>query len=163
MGVKMKKELGVLIFVTIIAFASMGTSFAGDKHTAFVQSYAWDEEEFKDVGYVSAYISQTGELIVTVSDAYPGYVAFVSFTIQNIGIPNEDPGMYLISIGPINGNTSKLDVAVTDPSGNQIPINTYLDPGDTLDGLLTITALPGAEQDASYSFGANIVFDSIPA
>ncbi len=155
----MKKELGALLFVIIISFASMGTSFAGDKHTEFTQFSFGDNEELKDVGYVSAYINQAGNLIVTVSDAYPGYEAWVTFVIQNIGGP-EDPGMYLWSISFINGNTSKIDIDVTDPLGGSL-INTYIDPGETLKGLLTITALPGAEQDASYSFGANIVFDSV--
>ena len=46
---------------------------------------------------------------------------------------------------------------------NLIPINTYLDPGQSLDGMVNVTILQEAGQAQSYGFNVAITFDEVPA
>ena len=155
----MNTKLGVLFFVGVIALASMGVSYAGDNYTAFIECDSWDEEG-KNIGSVNAYIIETGDLIISVSNAYPDYKAFVSFTIQHTGNP-DDPRMYLKLID-LDYPSSIMDIVVTDTDGDPIPINTYIDPGDTLEGLLTISILDGIDEDMTYEFGVDFQFSDEP-
>ena len=158
----MNKKLVLVVFVVFIVLASMGMSYASDKDVFFITSSSSDNEGSDDVGEISSYINDAGDLIVSVINAYPGYEGYVAFTIQYIDSSGGEDPVYLKAITVDNGNQSKINVVVTDPAGEPIPIDTPLYPDDTLDGLLTVTILDGAEESASYSFGVGIDFSDVP-
>ena len=156
----MNKKLGVLFFVAVIALASLGISYAQEDYVDFVQSGYWDNDDnTKNIGSVFASISPDGEILdINIQKAYPGYEANVSFVIQHIGTEG-DPIAYLNEIAYTNNNPTKLNVVVTDPDGNPILIDTPLEWGETLAGLVTITILDGAEMNIPlYEFGVAIIF-----
>ena len=152
----MKKKVGFICIVAVFAISTLGMSYGGDSYAAFVQSSAWDNET-DDVAEVIAYIDNPGGLIISITDAYPGYEAYVSFRIQHIGEPG-DPTIYIDLIDIINGNETALNITVTKPNGDPLPLGTPLDPRETLDGLVTIKIKEGAEQDKSYTFGIDFEF-----
>jgi len=158
----MNKKLVLVVFVAFIVLSSMGMSYASDKDVYFSMSSTDDNEVAENVGEVYAYITQAGDLNVSLLNAYPGYEAYVDFTIMYTDASGGSDPVSLKAIVVTNGNQSKIDVVVTDPAGNPIPINTVLYPNDTLDGLLTITMLDGAEEGESYSFGVGIDFSEEP-
>jgi hypothetical protein len=158
----MNKKLALIVLVAFIILSSMGMSYASDKDVSFISCGTDDNEVVENVGGVSAHIDGTGDLIVSLINAYPGYEAYVDFTIQYTDASDESDPVYIKAIDIDNGNQSKIDVVVTDPAGNPIPIDTILYPNDTLDGILTVTILDGAEETASYSFGVDIDFSEEP-
>ena len=160
----MNRKLVLLFLVAVFALSSMGMSYAQDKFVIFTGPFvASDNEVSKDVGDVYVFPDQEDHLVVSVSNAYPGYEAYVTFNIQYI-FDGSDP-IYVegIDITNIYAGT-EMDVVVTDLSGNPIPVGTQLDPGDILGVRLTITMLDDAVQDTSYSFGVDFEFsDRLPA
>ena len=112
----MKNKLGLLVLVVFIALASIGMSYADDK---FIQVFgpvtAWDNEGIEDVGVVIAYPYQD-DVVVTISNAYPGYEAYVTFTIIYIS-DGTDP-IYVDAIDIHNTYAgTEMDVVVTDLNG----------------------------------------------
>ena len=158
----MNKKLVLIVLVAFVVVSSMGMSYASDKDVSFISCGTDDNEVAENVGGVSANIDGAGDLIVSLLNAYPGYEAYVTFTIEYTDASGGSDPVYLKAIVVDNGNQSKIDVVVTDPAGNPIPIDTILYPDDTLDGLLTVTMLDGAEQAESYSFGVDIDFSDEP-
>lgn len=155
----MKKKLLLVFVVVIFALSSMGMGFAGEQHTEFLPyTFTRDNEVGKDVGYVYAFVNQANKLNITITDAYPGYRAFVHFKIQNI---LEEPTMYLKSI--TRSYPPEIELVVTDLNEVPFPYNTPLAPGQILDGMVNITILSGAAEDASYSFGVDIHFSADPS
>ena len=156
----MKKKLGLLSFVVaVIALASMGMSYATEDYAAFIGCGFWDNEVVKDVGIVYAYIDVEGNLTISVSNAYPHYEAYVNFTIKNTAELGSGITIYVtkIDIANIYAGTI-MDITVTYLNGNPIPVNAPIDPGEKLEGLVTITMLDGAKEGKSYSFGVDIEF-----
>ena len=158
----MKNKLGLLVLIVFIALASMGMSYADDK---FIQVFgpvtSWDNEGVDDVGVVIAYPYQD-DVVVTISNAYPGYEAYVTFNIIYLSDGTDPIYVDGIVINNIYAGT-EMDVVVTDWNGDPIPIDTVLNPGDTLDVKLTVTLLDGAVQDTTYSFSVDLNFsDRLP-
>ena len=127
----MKNKLGLLVLVVFIALASMGMSYADDK---FIELFgpvtSWDNEGVDNVGVVIAYPYQ-GDVVVSVSNAYPGYEAYVTFSIIHIS-DGTDP-IYVDGIVIDNSYAgTEMDVVVTDWNGDPIPVDTVLYPGDIL-------------------------------
>ena len=163
----MKKNLGLpfLVAVIVLVLASMGMSYATDKEVLFIQYGASDNDGVNGVGDVTVYVNQTGVLIVSVYNAYPGYEAYVTFTIKYIYLEGEEDPIYVTGINP-NYPGTVMDIEVTDPDGVPIPINTPLYPNpaeDSIDVELTLTMLPGAEESQPYSFGVDIGFSDVPS
>lgn len=161
-GVKMNKKLVLVVFVAFIVLSSMGMSYASDKDVSFIICGTDDNEVVENVGDVIASINGAGDLIVSLLNAYPGYEANVTFKIKYTDASGGEDPVYIKAITINNGNQSKIDVVVTDPASNSIQIDTILYPDGTLDGLLTVTILDGAEQSVSYSFGVDIDFSEEP-
>ena len=152
----MKKKLGLLFVVVTLALSSLGMSYAGDSFTAFVGFGTWDNDDNgKNVGSVTAQIVNPSNLTITVYNAYSGYVAKVNFTIKHIGEPGESPRVYLDSLKVFHPHA--VSIIVTDLSGDPIPMDIPLDPGETLEGLVTIKIL-NIKEDKTYTFGINIAF-----
>ena len=157
----MKKKIALIVIIVVLALCSMSLSYANDNLIAFVGCDSWDNETYKFIGDVNAYIDLDGQLNISITDAYPQYEAYVNFTIKNIGHP-EDPTVLLNEIEVINGNESALSIVVTDLDGNPIPVDAPIDPGETLDGLVTISVLNEIEESHTYSFGVKLKFDYDP-
>ena len=160
----MNKKLVLIVLVAFVVMSSMGMSYASDKDVSFISCGTDDNEVAENVGGVSAYITESGDLIVSLINAYPGYEAYVDFTIQYTDASEGSGPVYIKGIYITNDYDGvEMDVVVTDSGGiNHIPINTILYPDGTLDGLLTVTMLDGAEEAESYSFGVDIDFSEEP-
>ena len=155
-----KKLAASLVLVAFVTLASMGISYATEEYAEFTFMDSWDNEGVvNDIGDVSAFIDTAGALNISVTNAYPGYMGYVWFQITHIG-GEDDPRIYLTSINPTN--PSEIDIAITELNENPIPINTYLDPGDALDGMVNISILQEANQGQSYGFNVVITFEDAP-
>ena len=151
----MKKKLALssLVIIAILAFASMGISYSGEDFIDFVGvGYKDNDDTTKNIGSVTAYIVDPTNLSISIIDAYPGYKAYVNFTLKHTG-SSEDPIEYLDNIIIDNGNETLMSVVVTDrTSGLPFPADTYLKPGETLEGLITISMFDEPAMDHTYSF-----------
>ena len=154
----MKNKLPLIVLVVFVAFTSVQMSFAAEEYAEIISYSTSDNETSVDAGSVSASINGGGDLVISVYNAYPSYEAYVDFTIENT---DEEVTLYLSEI-LINNVYSgvEMDVAVTYFDGTPIPIDTELAPGATMDCLVTITILPAALEDESYSFSIDLNFDS---
>ncbi len=158
-----KKKLIVLALIIVIASAGIGTSYAiavdafntnGDSEywydVAFTFVSTSDNEYVKDVAFVDAIIIDDNNIEVSLTNAYPGYIAYIDFTITNTGI---DPIIVdAVTINPYN--TVALDVQVVDViAGTILYVN-----GDIIDGQVTIEVLQGAAQGTIYPVTIDIGF-----
>jgi len=155
-----KKLAAPLVLVAFVALASMGISYATDEYAEFTFMDSWDNESVKEVGHTSGSVDNAGVLNIFVTNAYPGYSGYVWFQITHIG-ENGAPRIYLTNIDP-DYPSSIMDIVVTDLNEDPIPKNTFLDPGQSLDGMVNVTILQEAGQAQSYGFNVVITFKDAP-
>jgi len=145
-----------LVLAIIFALGSMSMSYSQEDYMHFIGcDYEDNEAAGEDVASVGATIVNNKELEITVYNAYPGYVAEVNFTVKHTG-ETGGPVMYLTYIGDYS--SAEMDVVVTDLDGDPIPLYSNYDPGDLLEGLITISVYQPAEQGHSYSFNFDLEF-----
>jgi len=157
----MNKKLGILALAVCFSLTSMQMGFAQENYTVFVGYDSWDNEIEKDVGDVTAHIEDPLNLVIYVGNAYPTYVAYVNFTIKHMGNENA-PEVFLACIDINNPYAGvEMDIDITDLNGDPIPIGTSLLPGETLEGMITITVLNEVDEDTSYSFGVGLTFSEL--
>ena len=164
----MRIKLGVffLLAVIVVASAGMGISYAdGGIELGQVPSCYCDvaftsagpgippDNEFdKNVGHVTVTRDPSGSSItVDITTAYPGYEAYIDFTITNLG---NQP----IDVDGVIGetyNVNALEIVVTG-----VAENTVLYAGESLEGTVTIKVLPGAEQNTPYPFTMGLGFSN---
>ena len=118
------------------------------------QAEGFNNEEGKDVASCDVDVELVDEegnpikLMVTLSNAYPGYHVVITFTVDNIGtIPVK---LYNYSIKDVN--ESALNVWL------EVPEDTQIDPGDSSEYELHITVLQKAEESTTYSFEVELEF-----
>ena len=159
----MRIKLGVLFIVAVIASAGMGVSYAVTNGEVivngaccypdiqFTEVTTWDNEYIKEVADVTAQIVDNNNGIqVFVSNAYPGYIATINFTMKNVG----DFPAY-VSVFSIEISDDALDVDVVP----DITVGTVLDIGDEIKRDLTVHVTEFAEQNIiSYRFWVNTTF-----
>ncbi len=96
-------------------------------------------------------VSEDGSVVglqVTIDNAYPGYEAAITASIQNVGtIP-----VKLLSATIDNPNEGIINVTLTHPE------DTQMHPGDVHDYTITVDVSQSAEERASYSFEVTLVF-----
>jgi hypothetical protein len=110
---------------------------------AFTNVIASDNEAEMDVAITSAQITPDGNTInVYILNAYPGYEAYITYTIQNKG---EIPARF-DSLTIKNPNPEALKITTTDHT------YTWLQPGQTVQGTTTIQILEEADENQQYSF-----------
>ena len=172
----MRKKLGLIILVAIIASAGMGVGYAVTNGTdvnpmstdpdVFYVGYvaAYDNEVEKDVGSVSAWLSdeyQTGYyrgIGVEILGAYPTYEVYIDFIVENTG---EDRKYFHGLITDYEGfdyDPNAMDITL---SGNLAELE-YLEPGQSEGGTLVITVLNTCQQSYTYEFTVGLAFDSLP-
>ena len=157
----MGNKLVILFLVAFVAVASMQMSYAEEEYAAFVGTNCWDNEGVVESGTVSSIINNAGDLVISVFNAYPCYEAYINFTVKHLGI-EDSPTIYLTAITIDNSYAGvEMDVVITDLDGDPIPLYTSLSHGEQLEGLVTITMLPDAEEDSSYSFSVDLTFSDV--
>jgi len=168
----MRMKLGVLFLLAVIVIASagMGISYAnGDLNTsgeiccdvAFTSASASDNEfeegvvDPKDVGAVEVDPSgndiYTKSLVVYITNAYPGYKAYIDFTITNMGNKPID----VLGVVSKDYNNTALRIVVTGVVAGGV-----LYPSRSLDGTVTIKVRQGAKQNTLYPFTVGFGFSS---
>lgn len=147
----------------LICLAAAGCSYAaptGDTAEAehqcinFSSASCSDNELTLDVATCDVVITseevsedvEVSKLIVTIGNAYPGYEAYVDFTIKNVG----DYHVHIESVPTDNPNPEALSVDITDLTC------TTFGPGATVSGTVTVGVLDGAEQKTTYTFNITI-------
>jgi hypothetical protein len=166
-GIEMKKKSIVLALILIIASAGVGTGFSlavGAFRTngeldylydvEFISIYVIDNEVEKDVAIESAYLIDNNHSQVSITNAYPGYVAYVYFEIENIG--NDPVIVTPIVVGTYDTNAIDVQATLNLPSG---PI---FFPGQVIDGELIIEVKQTADMNSYYPFEAVIHFEGSP-
>lgn len=160
----MNKKLGVIVVSMLIALLGVGTSYAVDTLNTSEYAEYWydpiftsvsvsDNEGVLDVGVVSAVITSDELVDVDIFNAYPGYEAYIDFTIINIGDP-----VYITGLSFSDYDTSALSLSV-----DGIVPGTFLGSEESVSGTLTVTVLDGALQNTVYLFDVFIDFgDSFP-
>ncbi len=131
-----------------VAFTGYSCSDVG----ADPQAAGFTNEEGKDVATCTVEVASTDaegdtiELLVTISNAYPGYTVDISLDISNIGtIPVK---LYTYSVSadePIQASLS-------------IPEDTQIDPGDSATYVLTITVPQEAAETSTYTVSVTLEF-----
>ena len=158
----MKKKIALIVIIVVLALCSMSLSYAGNGVIEFVGCGSWDNETYKFIGDVDAYIDLDGQLNISITDAYPQYEAYVNFTIKNIQYSQED-GIYITEVWVINGNKTALSVnVINNITKVPIPNNFLLKPGESLEGLVTIKVLNEIDQSKTYSFGVKFNVSDLP-
>jgi hypothetical protein len=151
------KKLVVMLTLTIIALLTVGYGYACKNgginikpnkfDVAFTNVIASDNEAEMDVAITSAQITPDGNTInVYILNAYPGYEAYITYTIQNKG---KMPA-HFISLTITNPNPEALEITTTDHTG------TWLPPDQTTQGTTTIRILQEAKQNWQYQFQISI-------
>ncbi len=155
-----KSTVLALILFVVSANAGIGFSFAiGTFSTNGSVEYVYNinfsgvsviDNEFDiDVANTVATIINTENIQVTITNAYPGYIAYVSFTIQNTGTGNIV--LNLLDIYPYNTDALSVEMSGID-------VNDFLIPGQTAEGLVTITVLQNSAMNSDYPFYIDIGF-----
>jgi len=156
----MKTKIFATLIFTMIALSIIGYSYAchnGGWHincgcscncdVKFTYVTTSDNEFEKEVADVYAEISCDGNTInVYITNAYPCYEAYITYTIKNKG----SKPAHFDSVTIINPNPEALEITTTNHTC------TYLSPCTTVQGTTTVHILQPAEQNAEYSFQIKI-------
>jgi hypothetical protein len=115
---------------------------------AFVSVSATDNEAKINIASVFAQITSEGKTLdVCIKNAYPGYEAYVTFTIKNRGsLP-----IRIDEVSATEYNKEALQVKTTG-----LPVSTLIRPGDTVGASETVRILEGAKQGWRYTFKVEI-------
>ncbi len=164
----MRIKLGVLFLfaVIVVASAGMGISYTSNglsiegvpsgwcdvAFTSVAPGVPPDNEDGTDVGDVTVTLDPSGSSItVVITTAYPGYEAYVDFTITNIG---NKP----IDVNGVVGQSYDTTALAIQVSG--VEAGTVLGVGESIDGTATIRVLPGAAQGTVYPFTVSLGFSN---
>ena len=159
----MRIKLGVLFLVAVIAIASVGMSYSlanGENNTngvccpdvEFTDVTTSDNEYEKEVADVTAQIINGGSGIhVDISNAYPEYIATITFTMENVG----SKPIYVSAFSIESSDDDALDINVVP----DINVGTWLYYyGDKIIRDLTVRITQLAEQNTPYRFWVNTTF-----
>ena len=159
----MKKKLALVVFICFLVLASIGMSYADDKDVIFIDCGSWDNESGINVGTVVAFVDEIGDLNISILNAYPTYEAYVNFTARYHNASGEDIDVYLTEINITCNDPTAMNISITDTNNQPFPPNKVVHPGDTLDGIATITFLPTAQETFPYWFTVRFIFADEPA
>ena len=165
-----------------------GTMEFGTLTLRFVEPLACsDNEDSTDVGHCTCLYADPDPvsggfegLVVSLVNGYPGYEATGAFTIENVGsLPDHVVGIdvhpgaglvvgeiYLDEAGePVDWRLDDsvtgapvLQVSVYRDAGSSL-VSSTVDPGDILNGEISVLVDEGAEQGRAYGFGVEIWYD----
>jgi hypothetical protein len=146
------KKSAVTLTLMIIALLTVGYGYACKNgginikpkfDVAFTNVITSDNEAEIDVATTLAQIAQDGNVInVYVLNAYPGYEAYIIYTIKNKG---QIPARF-DSLTIKNPNPEALKITTTDHTF------TWLQPDQTVQGTTTIQIGESADENQQYTF-----------
>lgn len=154
----MKTKLLAALALTIIVLSSIGYSYAclnGGIHVNchcncdvdFTCVTTGDNECIKDVADIYAQITCDRNIInVYISNAYPCYEAYITYTIKNTGCKPA----HFDSVTIINEDPEVLEITTTNHTCN------WLQSGEMVQGTTTVHILEEAEQNSEYTFQIRI-------
>jgi len=154
----MKTKLFATLILTMITLSTIGYSYACWNGRIHINCYCNCDIEFttvtttdneieKDVADVYAEITNDGNTInAYITNAYPCYEAYITYTIQNTG--NKPTHFKNLTI--INPNPEALEITTTNHTC------TWLQPSETIEGVTTIHILQEAKQNWQYTFQIKI-------
>jgi hypothetical protein len=163
---KNKTTATALILIIASTWISTGVSFAADvvqvsQNTVTSGIIVFtdvvsisDNETFKDIAYALADISDNKNMVVTLNNAYPGYAAYINFTITFIGQGGPIMLYNLIPLLPINTGAILVDLEGIEGK--------YIWPGIPIEGQLKVELKHGASMGAVYSFDITLGFSDSP-
>ena len=151
------KKLPATLILTVIALLTIGYSYAyknginikpnNNFDVAFTNVTTNDNEAQIDVATTCAQITPDGNAInAYITNAYPCYEAYITYTIQNKG----NKPAYFDSVTITNPNPEALKITTTNHA------YTWLQPGQTVQGTTTIHTLQEARQGWQYKFQISI-------
>ena len=119
---------------------------------AFTSVQAYDNEGSlpKDVAETTASITDSRNITVAITNAYPGYKGSVDFTVTNTGTA----AIELTGTTITNPNPGALDVSVNVALGE-------LQPGASRSGLLELVITNNATPSTPYGFSVGINFSDL--
>lgn len=154
----MKTKLLMILTITMVALLTISYSYAGlttvqltsncvNLGVEFTAVTATDNQHGQNMAYVQAHITPDHETInAYVTNAYPGYEAYITYTIKN-------EGNFLVTFDKVtivNCNPEALNVTNTKLTC------TTLQPSQTTQGTTTVHVLQGAKQNCRYTFQVQI-------
>jgi len=158
----MKNKLLVALILAMITLGAIGYSFAcqnGGVHIGcyptpscsydvrFTTVITGDNEIEKDVAKVYAQINCDGDTInAWLTNGYPCYRAYVNYTIKNKGMCP----VHFDNVTIINPNPEALEITTTNHTC------TWVQPGQTVNGLTTVHILQTARESWQYTFQIKI-------
>jgi hypothetical protein len=151
------KKLPATLILTVIALLTIGYSYAyknginikpnKNLDVAFTNVTTNDNEAQIDVATTYAQITPDGNAIKAyITNAYPSYEAYITYTIQNKG----NKPAYFNSVTITNPNPEALEITATNHA------YTWLPPGQTVQGTTTVHILQEARQGWQYKFQISI-------
>jgi len=154
-----KTKICTLVILAVIALTTIGYSYACynggiqinfcqcNCDVMFTKVTSKDNEIEKDIADVYAQITHDGDTInVYITNAYPCYEAYINFTIKNKGNkPAHIDDAYIEDY-----NQKALEIDITNIAC------TWINPSQTISGLLKVHTLPEAKQNWQYTFKARI-------
>jgi len=160
----LNKKLTIIAISIFFCILSLSTSYALDLLNKEEYAEYWFDPSFTsfsitdnefdiDVASVSVVISSYDLIDVSILNTYPGYEAYIEFTVSNVGDP-----VYITSLSFGVYDSSALMLNVFD-----IVPGTLLGSDEEITGLLVVTILEGALQNSIYDFDVFIDFgDTFP-
>jgi len=154
----MKTKIFTALILATIALGIIGYSYACWNGGISIDCYCkcnlifksvktWDNEVEKDVATVTAYITcDKDTIMVTITNAYPCYTAYINYTIQNIG----NRPIQFTSVTIINDYPEALEITTTNHTG------TMLGTCQKIGGTTTVHTLQPAQQNWQYQFQIKI-------
>jgi len=154
----MKTKIFTALILATIALGIIGYSYACWNGGISIDCYCkcnlifksvktWDNEIEKDVATVTATITcDKDTIIVTITNAYPCYTAYINYTIQNIG----NRPIQFTSLTITNPNPEALEITTTNHTG------TILGACQTVSGTTTVHTLQTARENWQYEFKIKI-------
>lgn len=159
----MNKKLAVIVISIFISLISISSSYAIDVLNKEEYLEYWYDPIFSDIVFVgdnevdveiadvSALIISDDLLEVSITNAYPGYIAYIDYNITNVGDPVSITGLsYSIS-----------DSTALSLSNSGITPGTILVSGEIITGSLVVTILSSAYQNSYYTFDVFIDFGEV--
>lgn len=162
-----KSKAFVMLLVLFMAAAGIGISYAsinGMNLSGYPSCYCdvaftsaelgspADNEIDIDVADATVTLDSNGDSItIELTNAYPGYEAYINFTITNLGNKPID----------VNGIINEIyDTTALEIILDGVAAGSILGIGESITGAVTVKVLPGAEQNTVYQFIIDLGFSN---